>query len=679
MLGDAIIFLAIMLLLLGGTHAVLVARGVRQGLGFWCWLAATTMGVLGLAWSSQQEDAAKALMRDYARELCPTFALGLVDRGYLGLSLDTPPTDPTYRHLLHTQEQWLTFNREIADIYTLMPTSDGRLALLVDSDTDYNHNGRIDPPLEVGCAIGKIYPNPTPAMRDALKGVPSFDAEPYTDEWGTWVTATYPIFRMDGTVHSILGVDIDAHAWTQQTAFRRRKAIAGAGLLVMLVISAGLLVALTRQSVEHERAGRALVESRQAAIDQVARAKSQFLATISHEIRTPLTAILGFSELLHARDLDENDRYAYANTIHRNAEHLLELINDILDLSKIEVGRMTIAPQPTDLRLLLADVVELLRWRAGEKGVHLASEFASGMPQWVLVDALRVRQILVNIVGNAVKFTEEGGVRVLVSEGDPGQLRIDVIDTGVGIPPEVLPALFDRFQQGDASMSRRFGGTGLGLAISRKLARMMSGDIVVQSAPGEGSTFTITLHAPACAAPQGERLTRGPVAVAPPAPEPVAQLQPALATISTSAGTIAGASATNLPLTGLRIVYAEDGPDNQRLISLLLRKAGAQVTVVEHGLLLVDSMIRATREGQAFDLVLTDMQMPEMDGYAATRRLRELGFTTPILALTAHAMSGEKEKCLAAGCSGFLTKPIDRTTLVNACANAVAQPRKQAA
>jgi signal transduction histidine kinase len=448
-----------------------------------------------------------------------------------------------------------------------------------------------------------------------------------------------------------LGVAISATGWPDQLATkispRRIELLVVLGL-IMLVVAIGTLTTYARAYLTQQKNERALILAREAQALDVSNIKNQFLANMSHEIRTPLTAILGYAELLHTRELDENDRYVHANTIHRNAEHLLDLINDILDLSKIEAGRMAIVPQPTDLKLAFADVTELLRWKASEKGISLTTELARDLPATITVDALRFRQILVNIIGNAVKFTQVGSVRVHAARGEGNTLRIAVADTGVGIPREQLPILFDRFQQGDASMTRRFGGTGLGLAISKKLAGMMGGDIHVASTLGEGSTFTITIMAPPCEAATHALPT-------PPQPQPA----------SSPAG------AGELPLSGLRILYAEDGPDNQRLISLLLRKGGAEVTVVEHGLLLVDMMIRASREGQAFDLVLSDMQMPEMDGYAATRRLRELGFTTPILALTAHAMSGEREKCMDAGCTGFLTKPIDRAALIKACAIAV--------
>ncbi len=387
-----------------------------------------------------------------------------------------------------------------------------------------------------------------------------------------------------------------------------------------------------------------------AAIEAANQAKSQFLANMSHEIRTPLTAILGFTELLRngAGQEDLAERQDYLNTIHTSATHLLELINDILDLSKIEAGRMQVERVLYSPREIISNLLSIMRVRAREKGIGLTCEWPDGAPAAILTDPLRLKQLLMNLVGNAVKFTQHGSVHIVCRlEGIPvkPKMAFDVIDTGIGIAPEKLDAIFDAFVQADNSVTREFGGTGLGLAISRRIAQALGGDLTVQSVPGRGSTFTATVEIGSL---EGVEILRA-------SPADALASQPAEDT------------AQKLSLAPCRILLVDDGSTNRKLISLFLRKAGAQVALAENGQMGVDL---ATQE--PFDAILMDMQMPVMDGYAATRRLRQLGLKTPIIALTAHAMSRDREKCLEAGCSAYLSKPVNSETLVQTIADAVA-------
>ncbi len=377
--------------------------------------------------------------------------------------------------------------------------------------------------------------------------------------------------------------------------------------------------------------------------------KSEFLANMSHEIRTPMTAILGFAELLMNEaeiDSDPTLRMDAARTIHRNGEHLLGIINDILDLSKIESGKFTLEELPTSLLTVIEDVLALMRVRAAAKGIKLGVVFETDLPESISTDPLRLRQILVNLVGNAIKFTEVGGVQVVVrylALAIP-RLEIDVIDSGIGMSPTELQRLFQPFNQGDSSLTRKFGGTGLGLTISRRLAEMLQGELfVVETAPGQGTRFRLVL-----------------------------QFEPFLATgvvdaMSLSSTHIAAPKMPARPaesLVGKRILLAEDGPDNQRLLRFVLKKSGAEVTIAENGKLAIDEALRAETEQRPYDLILMDMQMPVMDGYEAVAVLRSHGYQRTIIALTAHAMTGDREKCLEAGCDDYLTKPIDREGLV---------------
>ncbi|HNU45737.1 MAG TPA: PAS domain S-box protein [Phycisphaerae bacterium] len=389
------------------------------------------------------------------------------------------------------------------------------------------------------------------------------------------------------------------------------------------------------------------------------RAKSDFLANMSHEIRTPMTAILGFAENLLDSALSPEQKLDAIQTIQRNGEHLLSLINDILDLSKIESDRLEVETTACSPVQLVADICSLMRARADLKKVDLSAEFLGGIPATVQTDPTRLRQILINLVGNAVKFTERGSVRLVTSlvpaqtDGEETRgpwLLFEVIDTGVGMTPQQMERLFQPFTQADTSMTRRFGGTGLGLTISRRLARVLGGDITVESRLGKGSTFRVTIAA-------------GDLTGVPLMQRPEEAALPAEACTSSHA-----ADAETLP-AGCRILLAEDGADNQRLISFLLQRAGASVSVAQNGRQALDMALAALhgrRRGdpqRPFDVILMDIQMPVMDGHAATRLLRKKGYPGLIIALTAHAMSGAREQCLEAGCDDYVSKPIDRRRL----------------
>ncbi|MBN8626865.1 MAG: response regulator [Planctomycetes bacterium] len=382
-------------------------------------------------------------------------------------------------------------------------------------------------------------------------------------------------------------------------------------------------------------------------------AKTEFLANMSHEIRTPMNAILGYADLL----INEGDiskappaRVEALRTIQRNGEHLLTIINDILDLSKLDADKMSVEAVECSPLRLVADVESLMRVRARSKNICLESSLLTDVPATIQSDPTRIRQILVNLVGNAIKFTEHGGVRIEVALKPSAKptLHFDVVDTGLGMTDEQAARLFQPFTQADTSTTRHFGGTGLGLTISRRLARLLGGDVVVlRSKPGQGTTFRLTVPlgstsnvdfiSPAAA----QRLLRD-EAPSGPVSEPVVRDE----------------------LQGLKILLVEDGPDNQRLISFVLKKAGAEVTICENGRDAVDEAWSNFQTETPYDVILMDMQMPIMDGYEATALLRSRGYPLPIIALTAHAMADDRRKCLDAGCDEFATKPIDRVQLI---------------
>ena len=392
------------------------------------------------------------------------------------------------------------------------------------------------------------------------------------------------------------------------------------------------------------------------AAESANRAKSEFLANMSHEIRTPLTAILGFADLLDDPDADPAEAREWLAAIRRNGQHLLTLIGGILDLSKIEAGKRTLDLRPCNLVGVVSDVVEMMRAPARQAGLLLAAEYVGELPETITADEAAVRQVLINLVGNAVKFTDRGSVRVTLSflpawrDGRPA-VRVQVADTGSGIAPELVPRLGEAFYQAPPAGRPPRDGTGLGLTIARRLIEMHGGELTVQTALGEGSVFGFILPAGPLT---GVRMLPGPPA------------EPA------DAGPAAGADAPG-PLAQLRILVAEDSPDSRRLIAAVLRKAGARVQFAEDGA----AAVRIASENP-FDVVLMDIEMPELNGRQAALQLRRHGTAVPIIALTAHAMAGDRDECLAAGCTDYLTKPIDRNLLLQTIARHARRPARAA-
>jgi signal transduction histidine kinase/DNA-binding NarL/FixJ family response regulator len=386
------------------------------------------------------------------------------------------------------------------------------------------------------------------------------------------------------------------------------------------------MVGTNRDITQGKQAEQDLREARDAA-DAANRAKSHFLATMSHEIRTPLNGIIGMTKLLLDEELTLEVR-RHADLIDRSAHSLLALVNDILDVSKIEAGQMEIESVAFDLHELVDDLATLYRLRATEKSLLFRVRMEPGVPQFVQGDPTRIRQVLVNLLGNALKFTHAGSVALDIratTQPTAYLLEFAVTDTGIGIPPEVQPQLFTRFMQADSATTRKFGGTGLGLAIVQQLVDLMGGAVRVRSAPGQGSRFVVTL--PVLAAQEA-----GPATVWQDLPPPAADT---------------------------RILIAEDNTTNQVVAFGLLRKLGYEnVSLANNG---IEAWQMAMDE--PFDLILMDCQMPEMDGYESTRRLRAAGCTSTIVAMTANAIKGDRERCLEAGMNDYVTKPIDMRIL----------------
>ncbi len=559
----------------------------------------------------------------------------LFDSTGLSVAYSTPVVDPTTGLRLGVVSARLRFERLTELVASRRIAGESGSAMFVTDDGGYFSEainaGREAPPIPSEDLAGLVQ-----------RGSQGESVSHWRDKY----VALFPMLEFEtlegGGIHVLL---MAPESWI---AHEHRFAQLQRGGSVGIVGALLLILAATGRSLARSAQARRELEIAKDAAEAANRAKSEFLANLSHEVRTPMTAILGYAEVLQHGGQSDDERRDAVRVIRGNGEHLLQIINDILDLSKIEAGRMTTERASFSLCQVVSEVAAALRVRAAERGLRLEVTYIYPVPEEIESDALRVKQILMNLVGNAVKFTDGGFIHVRVrsekARGDMPMVAVEIVDAGPGMTQEQVSRLFRPFVQGDGSTTRRYGGTGLGLTISQRLARQLGGDISVMSSPGLGSTFTVTL---ATGNLTGVRMIEGASeAVVPAAAKPD----------------------TKVPRLCGRILLAEDGPDNQRLLSLILGRAGADVLVAENGRAALEMIDAAEAALRPFDLVLMDMQMPVMDGYEATRALRARGVATPIIALTAHAMSGDRRLCLDAGCDDYASKPIDQRAMIELCA-----------
>ena len=646
--------LVVCVMVAGWLCAARVARrraSLRLPLWLWVAVAALTAST-GLVAEWMQRERNEELVTVFSG-FGPTYAAELQSHGHARVSLTTPADDPTYLTLIESQRSWLKANPLIADVYTFRHDAEGKLRLIVDSETDYDRNGRIDGEREQRTAIGEIYLEGTEKFHRALKGSREFESNITSDRWGTWVSSFTPIYDDQGRVEAAVGIDYPALDWITAIAAVRGITLFVGLILVAIVLVAATSVTLLDAEVQERRSAQSHLEAARESALTASAAKSEFLAVTSHEVRTPLTAIIGFAEMLAETPLDDQQR-RYVDTINTAGQRLVTLVNDLLDFTKIESGKIELIALPWSPALVVHEAMDLMAPRADGKGLTLHFDHKLPADLQLVGDANRVRQVLLNLLMNAVKFTHLGSVTVHAawtpagSDAHRGRLLLRVSDTGPGIPAEKLPLLFQVFSQVDTSAAAQQTGSGLGLAICKRLTELMGGEISVASTPGTGTSFSVTLDCPSVI------------------PETTAEAE---------------LNATQSPDTAPIAVNAhalviDDNRLNRELLKLILRGQGLEVDLAPSG---VEGLGLAVLSD--YDVIFMDIDMPGVDGYKTTEQIRAIesaGRRVPIIAVTGLTAKGTREHCLQVGMDDYLTKPVYLPALRSALTG-ILPPEKLAA
>jgi signal transduction histidine kinase/CheY-like chemotaxis protein len=572
--------------------------------------------------------------------------------------------------------------------------------------TDYLY--RVEGDSEIPDPIMAPHDTLDPTLRRALEQHQvTVNEEPVKEAVRSYMSAYAPFYDREGRFVGVVGVDMWVRDFDARIGAIRRAGVGALVAVALLAVLTGVVVYRLSRTASRARRRDRIVQARLADAKQQAevhaqraeaasKAKSDFLAMMSHEIRTPMNGVLGFANLLLETPLNAEQR-EFAESMLRSGDALLTVINDVLDYSKIEAGKMTVEKIDIDLRSVCDEVRAILQAAVAERGLVMSLGYDAALPRFIKGDPARLRQVLLNLAGNAVKFTERGTVHIEVSPLDGAQVRISVIDSGIGIAAEHLDRLFRRFTQADSSTTRRYGGTGLGLAISKTLVELMGGTIGAQSHEGTGSTFWVTLPLVVAAQAETEDKAAAPTpAAAAPVHADAAPVRADAAPVRADAVAIQAdaepvradavaiqADAVPLltavvhePVTapsaaagaaghGGHLLLVEDNFVNQRVAVYMLTKLGHQVDVARHGREAVAKLSQTV-----YDLVLMDCQMPEMDGFEATRIIRDrssavLDHEVPVVAMTANAFPEDRARSLASGMNDFLAKPVDRSALAS--------------
>ena len=702
---DILIVVSVAMFCMVGITAWLIYNRYSIGYILTSWVLFLVFLTLGYTRAIREEQLYHLTWTNTFQGITQSFASATEAMGHAKITRQTEQDDPLYQNILNLHSSWCRDFPMINYVYTLRlrENETEKVNWIVSCPTDVDGNGRIEGPKEVGEELYKPYDEWFEVYRKAFDGEVALDENLHSLEFGEFATSVAPLRDPDNPdyIEAIIGIDFDLKKWNRMLAQIQFASAQFLALILFLYLTALYFIALLHRTILRiSETNRELIAAKRAA-DAAARAKSDFLANMSHEIRTPMNALVGFTEILTQRlyqncgPQEREESEGIMEIIRENGRLLLTIINDILDFSKIEANLLQVESVPISVKQIIEEIWQTEMPNVMAKHLDFSVKYKEPIPEQILGDPTRLRQILLNLIGNAIKFTEKGSVIIhcetfspphaeprfrsgsgITHENSailhdphnpyPGStmLKIDVIDTGIGIAPTQLEYLFQPFTQLDNSSTRRFGGTGLGLSIAKRLAHLMDGDITATSELGVGSTFTLILHVylPSEHHSGEPEMGKGPTRKGSTL-EPGLEIRPPISR-EFSDNEHESLSA-NHPLRQARILLVEDMAVNQLVISTQLRDAGAMVEIAGNGELGIQKIVQDSDNGLFFDVVLMDMQMPVMDGYEATTYLRQQNYTRPIIAITAHALTGDREKTIEAGCDDYIAKPVDRNVLIN--------------